>query len=278
MDEKTFNELNNFAIDIREKILHQLAVRGFGHIGGSMSVADIVAVLYGCDMNIDPSDPNKPDRDMLVCSKGHAGPALYAALALKGFMPLDELDTLNVPGTNLPSHCDRTKTPGIDMTTGSLGQGLSAACGMALASRLDNDSRTVFCIIGDGESQEGQVWEAALFAAQQKLSNLVLFIDYNKVQLDGYTKDINDLGDLAAKFDAFGWHTADIDGHDIKAIHEAIADARKQSDRPSVIIANTVKGKGASFTKPDSCHHLKNITKELCDEAVAELEKHRMVV
>ena len=176
-DEKLLKELNDFALDIRIATVDCLRSRGFGHIGGSLSIADLLAVLYGSVMRYDPKNPRWPERDKLVCSKGHAGPGVYAALALKGFFPYEELKTLNIPGTNLPSHCDRNKTPGIDMTTGSLGQGTSLAVGIALGDKLKGrDSRT-FLIVGDGEADEGQVWEAAMFTAAKKVTNLMWFID-----------------------------------------------------------------------------------------------------
>ena len=272
--ETSLKKLQNFSIDIREQAIRQLAKRGFGHVGGSMSVADIISVLYGKQMRIDPQKPDMEDRDLLVCSKGHAGPAVYAALALKGFFPLEWLDTLNQPGTNLPSHCDRLKTPGIDMTTGSLGQGISAAAGLALAAKYDETDRYVYCIIGDGESQEGQVWEAIMFAAQQKLDHLIVFLDYNKMQLDGAVADINTLGDMKQKFEDFGWYAQQIDGHDHAAIDAAIENAKASHGRPCAIIANTVKGCGCSFALGRINHHITVSEAEAAD-AIANLEKAR---
>ena len=267
--------LQNFAIDIREKIIYQMSSLGSGHLGGNLSIAEIVAVLYGSEMKYDPADPKSDERDILICSKGHAGPCLYSALAMKGFVPMERLDTLNRGGTELPSHCDRLHVPGIEMTTGSLGQGFSAACGMALASKLDGNPRTVYCIIGDGESQEGQIWEAVLFAKHQQLDNLILFVDYNKAQLDGLTKDICDMGDYVDKFHAFGWHTAEIDGHDVEAIKTAVDAAKAdKTGLPHVIVCNTIKGYGVSFTKPESCHHV-NFTPELTEQCMRELEASR---
>lgn len=274
MNQETQHKLANFSIDIREQVLRQLAKRGFGHLGGCMSVADIVSVLYGLDLHVDPANPQMEDRDLLVCSKGHAGPAIYAALALRGFFPMEWLDTLNQPGTNLPSHCDRLKTPGIDMTTGSLGQGISVAAGMALASKFDGRSRRVFCIIGDGETQEGQVWEALLFAAQQKLNNLVVFLDYNKMQLDGAVSEIGDLGSMTDKFRDFGWFAQEIDGHDHAAIHAAIEAARAETEHPCAIVANTIKGYGCPFALGKINHHI-NVSEEEAASAVAALEAER---
>ena len=270
----TRHALLNFSVDIREQILRQLAKRGFGHLGGCMSVADIVSVLYGLDMKVDPKNPQWDQRDLLVCSKGHAGPAIYAALALKGYFPLDWMDTLNQPGTNLPSHCDRLKTPGIDMTTGSLGQGISLAAGMAQALKFDGSDRRVFCVIGDGEAQEGQVWEALIFAAQRGLDNLIVFLDYNHMQLDGPTAQIGDLGDMRQKFEDFGWYAQQIDGHDVDAIHEAILSARASSGKPCALVADTVKGKDCSFAEGKLNHHV-TVSPEQAQEGLAHLEALR---
>lgn len=263
-------ELREFAKQIRIQTIRQIGIRGFGHIGGCMSIADLLSVLYGDQMKYDPLNPQWEERDWLVCSKGHAGPAVYAALALKGFFPMDWLETLNQPGTNLPSHCDRKKTPGIDMTTGSLGQGLSLACGVAQGYLLNGKRNTVYCIIGDGESQEGQNWEAALFAAQRKLDNLILFVDDNKAQLDGYVREINEVESFSDKFRSFHWDAVDIDGHDFNAIHDAIVRAKSLSGVPSAIILHTVKGKGCTFAERQWCHHV-SVSKEDMDEALAAL-------
>jgi len=212
MDKELEMYLKNQAKEIRKMTIEEIATLGSGHIGGSMSIADLLALLYFHRMKIDPQNPRWEDRDQLVVSKGHAGPAVYATLALKGFFPKEWLATLNKGGTSLPSHCDRNKTPGIDMTTGSLGQGFSAAIGIALGLRMDRKTSTVYTIIGDGESNEGQIWEGAMFAGFQKLSNLIAFTDYNKQQLDGFSKDILDLGDLRAKWEQFGWFAQDVDG------------------------------------------------------------------
>ena len=204
MDRKELLELQKFATQIRIETVKQVGIRGFGHLGGALSIADALAVLYGKVMNIRPDDPKWADRDVMVCSKGHAGPAVYSTLALKGYFPMEMLETLNQPGTKLPSHCDRNLTPGVDMTTGSLGQGVSTALGMALAQKLDNKDSKTYLFIGDGECNEGQVWEGAMFAHQHKLGNLVAFVDDNGKQLDGYTKDVMDVGNIAAKFESFG--------------------------------------------------------------------------
>ena len=266
--------LEDFAREIRKKTLYTIGKLGVGHIGGALSIADILALLYGKEMHYDPKNPRLESRDLLVLSKGHAGPALYAALAIKGFFPLEWLDTLNQGGTRLPSHCDRNKTPGIDMTTGSLGQGLSAACGLALGRKLDGSKIRVFCIIGDGESDEGQNWEAAMFASQYGLSNLIAFTDYNKMQIDGTTEQIMGLGDIEGKWKSFGWFVQRCDGHDFTAMHAAIAEAQSQAGtmgKPSMIILDTIKGKGASFCEGKVESHNMPVTLEMAEQAIAEL-------
>jgi transketolase len=237
-------ELEKRAKEIRVLTIEAIGRLGVGHIGGAMSISDLLALLYFRRMDVDPSSPRRPDRDQLVLSKGHAGPALYSTLALKGFFPREWLATLNVGGTALPSHCDRNRTPGIDMTTGSLGQGISAACGIALGNRLAGIGSRIYCVIGDGECDEGQVWEAAMFAAHYKLDRLVAFVDRNKMQIDGTTEEIMGLGSLASKWEAFGWFVQEADGHEMEAMDAAIDRAQAERGRPSMIILDTVKGKG----------------------------------
>ena len=261
----------SFAKEIRKKTLYTIGKLGVGHIGGALSIVELLAILYDQEMKIDPKNPLWEERDMLVLSKGHAGPALYATLALKGFFPLSELDTLNQGGTNLPSHCDRTKTKGIDMSTGSLGQGLSAACGLALAHKVDRKNNRVFAIIGDGESQEGQNWEAAMFASHYKLDNLIAFTDYNKMQIDGTTDQIMSLGDIEGKWNTFGWYTQRVDGHDLEAMHHAIAEAKAQKGKPSMIILDTIKGKGAAFCEGKVSNHNMAFDMAVANEAIAQL-------
>ena len=268
MNKQKIKDLNQFAAQIRFETLKELGSLGFGHVGGAMSIVETIAVLYGAVMNIEPSDPDWGDRDWLVCSKGHAGPTIYATLALEGYFDKEMLLTLNKGGTSLPSHCDRNLTPGIDMTTGSLGQGMSTAIGVALGNRLDKRSSFVYLILGDGELNEGQVWEGAMFANHFKVDNLIAFVDYNKQQLDGYTKDIMDLGDVAAKFESFGWHAQSIDGHDVAAIYEAIENAKAAKGKPSVIVLNTCKGKGCTFAEGIVNNHHMVFTSEQCDEAI----------
>lgn len=268
---KSLTKTASFAKEIRKKTLYTIGKLGVGHIGGALSIVELLALLYDQEMRIDPKNPTWEERDMLVLSKGHAGPALYATLALKGFFPLSELDTLNQGGTNLPSHCDRTKTVGIDMSTGSLGQGLSAACGLALAHKVDKKKNLVFAIIGDGESQEGQNWEAAMFAAHYRLDNLIAFTDYNKMQIDGMTDQIMGLGDVEGKWRTFGWYTQRVDGHDLEAMSGAIANAKSQKGQPSMIILDTIKGKGAAFCEGKVTNHNMNFDMAVANEAIAQL-------
>jgi len=273
MDNKKLNELRLFAEEIRVTALEEFQALGFGHIGGAMSIIEVLAALYGHYMKVDPANPRWEDRDWLVLSKGHAGPALYATLALKGFFPKEVLMTLNHGGTTLPSHCDRNKTPGIDITTGSLGQGMSAALGVALGNRLSGKDTTTYLILGDGECDEGQVWEGALMAPNFKLDNLVAFVDYNAKQLDGTIKEIMDLGDLAGKWRAFGWHVQEIDGHHIGEICDAIDAAKATKGLPSMIVLKTMKGKGCTLTEGVESNHHINFKPEQMAEALAAARK-----
>ncbi len=271
MTKEEVKKLQEFALQIRIATVECIKSRGFGHIGGSLSVADVLAVLYGKIMNVDPADPKKEDRDKLVCSKGHAGPAVYATLALKGYFPYEKLMTLNQPGTDLPSHCDRKKTPGIDMTTGSLGQGTSTAVGLALGDRLQGRSCRTFVLVGDGESDEGQVWEAAMFTAAKKLTNLTWLIDWNKKQLDGYVKDVLDSGDLCKKFEAFGFDAVTVDGHDVEKLYEALT--HTNDEKPVAIILDTVKGKGVTQVEETLKNHSMNVGQDVFDAWLAELHE-----
>ncbi len=271
MTKEQIKKLEEFALQIRYSTVECIKSRGFGHIGGSLSVADALAVLYGCVMNVDPSDPKKPDRDKLVCSKGHAGPAVYATLALKGYFPYEQLMTLNQPGTNFPSHCDRNKTIGVDMTTGSLGQGTSTAAGLALGDRLQGRNSRTFLIVGDGELDEGQCWEAAMFTAAKKLTNLVWLIDWNKKQLDGRVKDILDTGDLQKKFEAFGFDAVTVDGHNVEQIYEAIS--RTDNEKPIAVILDTIKGKGVTQVEETEKNHSMNVAPEVFDGWLKELDE-----
>lgn len=268
MDNKNLKIL---AAQIRQYSIRSMYSSGGGHVGGSLSLAEVLAVLYGTVMNYDPQNPKLDCRDKLVLSKGHCGSALYAALALSGFFPIEMLKTLNKNGTHLPSHCDMNKTPGVDMTTGSLGQGASLAAGLALGKKLRGKAGNVYLILGDGECNEGQVWEMAMFAKQQKLDNLIAFVDWNHQQLDGFTKDICDMGDIDGQFAAFGWHSSVVDGHDVEAIYKATTEAAERKDKiPTCIVLNTVKGKGWSLVEGKSNNHHLAITDEMMAEAESE--------
>lgn len=266
-------ELKNLATNIRITALKGLRELGAGHIGGSMSMVELMAALYGECMNVDPKNPEWEDRDWYIQSKGHSGPALYAVLALKGYFPMEDILTINQGGTTLPSHCDRNKTVGIDMSTGSLGQGMSTAIGVALGNKLKKKNNYTYVLLGDGECQEGQVWEGAMFAPQHKLDHLIGFVDANEKQLDGYCKDICDLGDIGKKFEDFGWHVQDVDGHDIEAIVKSVEEAKKAEGKPSMIILHTQKGKGCTFAEGVFFNHHMKFTREQADEAIAALEK-----
>lgn len=268
-----YKKLERFAADIRIETIKMLAAAGYGHIGGSMSIADVLAVLYGEVMKIDPKKPDWEERDRMVLSKGHSGPGLYATLALKGYFPLEELKTLNRGGTNLPSHCDRNKTVGIDMTTGSLGQGVSTALGLAVGAKLKGIDNYTYLIVGDGELQEGQVWEGAGFAAHHKVDNLIAFVDYNKKQLDGLVEDINKSFDIQAKFESFGWQGQTVYGHCVKEIHQAIIKAKEVKGQPSVIVLDGVKGKGCSFAEFEGFNHYMVISDEMAKEAIDAIEE-----
>ena len=260
--------LRVFAEEIRVETLKLFQAREFGHVGGAMSVVEALAALYGGAMAYDPKDPGMEGRDRLVLSKGHAGPALYATLALKGFFPMDWLKTLNQPGTKLPSHCDRNMTPGVDMTTGSLGQGISLAIGLAHGAKLNGDGSTTYLIIGDGECNEGQIWEGALYAGGNKLDNLIVLVDENGQQLDGYTENVLPLGSLRDKFAAFDFDTQEVDGHNADAVLSAISNAKAHKGAPSAIILKTKKGYGCTFAEDQEFNHHIAFTKEQIDEAL----------
>lgn len=271
MDEKKIEEVKSFIRRIRMTELEMFKTLGFGHLGGALSATDIIGLLYEGVMKYDHKNPRWEGRDRLVVSKGHAGPAVYSALALKRFFPMDWIHTLNKGGTNLPSHCDKNKTPGIDMTTGSLGQGGSAALGMAIG--LKESGQYVYLIMGDGECNEGQVWEMALSASHHKAGNLIAFVDYNHKQLDGSTDEILDMGDIAAKFETFGWFAQSVDGHDVRGMADAIEKAKSEAgDRPSMIVLNTVKGKGVSFIEETEFNHHIMLSAEEADRAIAEVK------
>lgn len=267
-------DTQKFADQIRFYTMKELDNLGFGHFGGSLSIVETLAILYGNVMNVSPEKKNNPDRDYFVLSKGHAGPALYATLFLKGYFDEGFLYSLNQNGTNLPSHPDRIKTPGVDMTTGSLGQGISAATGIAKGNQLLGKSNYTYAIVGDGELNEGQCWEAFQFAAHQKLDHLIVLIDDNKKQLDGYTTDICDPFDFVEKMQAFGFSSWRVDGSDVDAIEAAIDQAKQVKGKPTAIVLDTVKGQGVPYLEElvDN-HHIRpdEAAKAAIKEAIVTL-------
>ncbi|BAF60931.1 transketolase, N-terminal subunit [Pelotomaculum thermopropionicum SI] len=266
-------ELKKKAKEIRIHIIKMLCEAGSGHPGGSLSAADIVTALYFHELRLDPSRPDWPDRDRFVLSKGHAAPVLYAALAERGFFPVQELMTLRRFGSRLQGHPDMRKLPGVEMSTGSLGQGLSAANGMALAAKIDKKDYRVYVLLGDGEVQEGQVWEAAMSAAHYKLDNVTAFLDHNGFQIDGPVREVMSPEPLAEKWRAFGWHVISIDGHDFKQILAALDEARAVKGKPVMIVAETVKGKGVSFMEHQVGWHGVAPKPGEAERALAELER-----
>ncbi|GAB6179395.1 transketolase [Desulfotomaculum defluvii] len=270
MEEK-IQDLQQRAKAIRRHIVTMLGEAGSGHPGGSLSAADIVTVLYFDTMNLDPEKPDMPERDRFVLSKGHAAPVLYAALAEKGFFPQEELKTLRKLGSRLQGHPDMKKLPGVEMSTGSLGQGLSASIGMALGLRLDGGQQRVYALLGDGEVQEGQIWEAAMAAGHFKLDNLTAFLDYNNLQIDGPVDVVMDVAPLNQKWQSFGWHVIEINGHDLTQILKAIAEAKATKGKPTMIIAKTIKGKGVSFMENQVGWHGNAPKPEQVEQALQEL-------
>ncbi len=277
MEQQQLKDLRVFAAKIRLDVLEMLKHRGYGHLGGSMSLVETMAVLYGKQLNVDPADPKKADRDMVVLSKGHAGPVWYSTLAEKGFFDKEWLMTLNDGGTKLPSHPDRTKTPGVDMTTGSLGQGTSSAAGIALAQKMKGEDRYTYVIVGDGELNEGQCWEAFQFIAGKKLNNCIVIIDWNKRQLDGYLEEVLNPFDIPEKMKAFGFNTQVVKGDDIEAIDAAIDAAKAVKDQASCIVLDSVKGQGvAYFEELKANHSVKFNNDEIngaTEKAIAELKE-----
>ncbi|MBR2736221.1 MAG: transketolase [Firmicutes bacterium] len=265
------NYLEEQAGKIRIDIIRQIHAAGSGHPGGSLSAADIITYLYFAEMDIDPQDPGRKERDRFVLSKGHAAPALYAALAERGFFPVEDLLTLRKIGSSLQGHPDKKKIPGVDMSTGSLGQGISAAVGMALANKTDGSGKRVYAMLGDGELQEGLVWEAAMAAAHYGLDDLTAFVDWNGLQIDGKNEDVMTVAPVDEKFRAFGWDVQVIDGHDFDQIAEAVEKAKKVAGKPQMIVAKTVKGKGVSFMENEAGWHGKAPSDEQAKQAVEEL-------
>ena len=268
-------ELKSMAKNIRADIVTMLTESASGHPGGSLSAADIVTTLFFKEMNIDPTDDKNPDRDRFVLSKGHAAPVLYSALARRGFFDVEELKTLRKIGSRLQGHPSMKCLPGIDMSTGSLGQGISTAVGMALAGKLDNKSYRVYTLLGDGELEEGQVWEAAMCAAHYKLDNLTAFIDFNGLQIDGDITKVMNPTPIDKKFEAFGWNVMIIDGHNIDEIIDAIEKAKNHKGQPTAIVCKTIKGKGVSFMENEAGWHGNAPSKEQCEKALAEIRGDR---
>ena len=267
----TNQELQQKALDIRRGIVTAVHSAKSGHPGGSLSAADIMACLFFEEMNINPSNPDDPDRDRFVLSKGHVAPALYSTLANRGYFPVDDLTTLRHTGSYLQGHPDMKHIPGVDMSSGSLGQGLSAAVGMALAAKLDNKDFRVYSLLGDGESEEGQIWEAAMFAGFRKLDNLVVIVDNNNLQIDGRLDEVCSPNPLDKKFEAFNFHVITIDGNNVDEILAAFEEARNTKGMPTAIIAHTVKGKGVSFMENNCGWHGKAPNDEEFEQAMAEL-------
>ena len=269
----TNQELKETAVEIRKGIVTAVHSAASGHPGGSLSAADIFTYLYFEEMNIDPKDPKKEDRDRLVLSKGHVAPGLYATLAQRGYFPKEDLKTLRHTGSYLQGHPDMKHIPGVDMSSGSLGQGLSAAVGMALAGKMKKKDYRVYAVTGDGEIQEGQIWEAAMFAGARKLDNLVVIVDNNNLQIDGAVSDVCSPYPINKKFEAFNFHVINIDGNDFDEIRAALKEARETKGMPTAIIAKTIKGKGVSFMEDQAGWHGKAPNDEEYRIAMDELEK-----
>lgn len=265
-------ELQQNALKIRQGIISAIRANQGGHIGGSLDLADMMAVVYSDFMRVKPEQPDWPERDFMIFSKGHAGPALYATLAWKGYFPKERLELLNKPSSELPGHCDRNKVPGVDATTGSLGQGLSLACGVALAAKVKHTDQRVFCVTGDGESAEGQIWEAVQCAAHFKLDNLVVFLDWNKKQIDGTNDEVMSLGNPVEKYQAFGWNASLVGGTDVQAIQKMIADALAYPNgKPTMIVLDTIKGQGAQCIMEMANNHCIGLPDEIYRRVKEEL-------
>lgn len=268
-----FETLRRFSADIRIWTIRTIAEAGFGHIGGSASIADVLAVLYGDVMKIDPKNPKWEDRDWFVLSKGHCAPALYAALALKGFFPMDWLKTLNKGGTSLPSHADMKRVPGVDMSTGSLGQGISAAAGIALSNKIQGKDSWTYCIVGDGECNEGQVWEACQTACHYKLDRFIVFVDWNKKQLDGTLEYVCEPVSLENKFRSFGFDAETVKGYDVQEIRDAILRAKNNPGKPHCIVLDTYKGIGVPLAEAEEFNHYLTFDHVKGEESIRQIEQ-----
>ena len=273
MEEKEIQELEKKARKVREDIIEEVYMAKSGHPGGSLSVADILTALYFKVMNIDPKNPNKEDRDRFVLSKGHCSPALYSCLANRGFFPVEDLKTFRNINSYLQGHPDKNKVPGVDMTTGSLGQGLSCANGMAIAGKMNKKDYRVYCVLGDGEIEEGQIWEAALAANKYKLDNLCVIVDNNNLQIDGTIEEVMSSYPIDEKFRSFGFEVIKIDGHDIEEIIKAFEVAKNVKGKPTCIIAKTIKGKGISYMENQVGWHGKAPNDEQYEQAIKEMRQ-----
>ncbi len=272
MDANSKKELAKIAVNVRKGVIEGTFNAKSGHPGGSLSIAEILTYLYFKEMNVDPAKPDMAERDRIVLSKGHAAPALYSVMAQRGYFPVEDLNTLRKVGSKLQGHPSMRYLPGVDISTGSLGQGISAACGMALGAKLGEKSFRVYTILGDGEIEEGQVWEAAMYAAAKKLDNLVAFVDNNNLQIDGTVEDVNSPYPIPEKFAAFGWNVIEIDGHSFDEIENALNAARECKGKPTAIIAKTVKGKGVSFMENQVGWHGSAPNAEQYETAMNELD------
>lgn len=268
---KDIHNLEKVAQQIRRDIVTMLTESGSGHPGGSLSAVEILTTLYFKEMNLNAEDTKDPNRDRFVLSKGHAAPVLYSTLARKGYFDPKELLKLRKIGSMLQGHPNMNYVPGVDMSTGSLGQGISTAVGMAIAGKLDNKDYRVFTLLGDGELEEGQVWEASMCAAHYKLDNLTAFVDNNGLQIDGKCEDVMNPGPIGEKFKAFGWHVIEVDGHDFEALIDAIEEARNTKEQPTMILCKTVKGKGVSYMENEAGWHGSTPSKEQCEQALKEI-------
>ena len=273
MDKTLRQRLQNDAVKVRMCVIEGTYHAKSGHPGGSLSIADIMTYLYLEELNVNPENPDWEDRDRFVLSKGHTAPAMYGAMALKGFFPVEEIKTLRKPHSRLQGHPSMRMTPGVDMSTGSLGQGISVAAGMALGAKINEKDYRVYTVLGDGEIQEGQVWEAAMFASAKGLDNLVAVVDNNNLQIDGTLEEVNSPYPIDEKFEAFGWHVINIDGHDFDQIEAAFAEAKTVKGKPTVIVAKTLKGKGVDFMEDQCCWHGKATNDEQYKEAMDCLKK-----
>lgn len=274
MNAEKVKELKLHAANVRKMAIEAVYSANSGHPGGSLSAADIITYLYMEEMNIDPKNPKNPDRDRFVLSKGHCSPALYAALAERRFIPKEDIKTFRHIDSYLQGHPDMKGVKGVDMSTGSLGQGISAACGMAECAKLDNKDYRVYVVMGDGESEEGQVWEAAMFAAHYKLDNLTVFLDFNGLQIDGDVRDVMNPTPLDKKFEAFSWNVLHIDAHNFEEIEAAVNDAKATKGKPTLILAKSIKGKGVSFMENKAEWHGAAPKKEQYEQAMEELDAY----